>query len=174
MQNTAYLTTIDTLNKVIDSCTTDHHIQAASKMLNTFQKVWVDTTTKRSIFGIRNSDYMALHYRLTEQCSALKGMPLSFVYSARIRNLYEQALSLYTNSIENSGELDYSYEDYSHLRDELEEVEVGFFKDTVMASDSSYSEMLREEGFTMTEEIAYITLSRRIDSINDTLKTKTA
>lgn len=83
----------------------------------------------------------------------------------RIDLLYQKALFLHSNYIANEGDLDYADKEYGWLCDELEDVEVGFFKDD--GADSSYAEKLREKNYELTEEEAINILEHRIESIED-------
>jgi len=80
--------------------------------------------------------------------------------------LYQKASFLHSNYIGNKGlDLDYADKEYGWLCDELEDVEVGFYKDESI--DSGYAERLREENYTLTEEEAINILEHRIESIED-------
>lgn len=59
----------------------------------------------------------------------------------------------------------YSDKEYGYLNDEIEDVEVGYFKTPFDELDSDYSERLREANFTMTKEDAINTLQHRIQNI---------
>lgn len=85
--------------------------------------------------------------------------------SKKVRELYDKAYHLFNNYIGNNGKLDYSDKEYGYLADELEDVEVGYFKDESV--DSDYAKRLRDEGFTMTEQEAIDTLQHRIESIEE-------
>lgn len=85
--------------------------------------------------------------------------------SKKVRELYDKAYHLFNNYIGNNGKLDYSDKEYGYLVDELEDVEVGYFKDESV--DSDYAKRLRDEGFTMTEQEAIDTLQHRIESIEE-------
>lgn len=82
-----------------------------------------------------------------------------------IELLYNKALYLHSNYIGNLGNLDYADKEYGWLSDELEDVEIGFFKDDSI--DSDYAERLRKQKFTLTEEEAIDILTHRIESIEE-------
>ena len=89
----------------------------------------------------------------------------TMAHSQKVRELYDKAYHLFNNYIGNKGKLDYSDKQYGYLVDELEDVEVGYFKDESV--DSEYAERLRDKGFTMTEQEAIDTLQHRIESIEE-------
>lgn len=81
-----------------------------------------------------------------------------------IDTLYKKASFLHSNYIGNSGlDLNYSDKEYGWLCDELEDVEVGFYKDKSV--DSSYAETLRKKNFKLAEQDAIDILQHRIESI---------
>ena len=83
-----------------------------------------------------------------------------------VRELWHEALELHNNYYGNEGKLQYSDKEYGYLSDELEEVEVGYFK---VPGDSDYAEELLAEGFNMSAQEAYDVLKHRISSIREEL-----
>ena len=79
--------------------------------------------------------------------------------------LLTEAFDLLDAHINNGGPLDYSDKKYGYLNDEVEDVQVGYFKDDDL--DSSYAEELREEGFEMDLQDAIDTLEHRLSSISE-------
>jgi len=80
--------------------------------------------------------------------------------------LLTEAFDLLDSHVNNGGLLDYSQDEYEYLNDEVEEVQVGYFKEV----DSSYAEELREEGFEMDLQEAIDTLEHRLSSIDEGMK----
>jgi hypothetical protein len=97
-----------------------------------------------------------------------KGGKAGSITKADVQKKMDEANKLFQGHISNDGTLDYSEKEYGYLNDEIEDVQVGFFKDEDL--DSDYAERLREEGFELTAEEAYNILSHRIDSINEELE----
>jgi len=86
-----------------------------------------------------------------------------------VQDYLDRAFELFEAYIGNEGTLDYPDKEYGWLSDEIEDVQVGYFKEGYDVVDSDYAERLREKNFTMTEEQAIATLSHRIDSITEYL-----
>ena len=87
----------------------------------------------------------------------------------KIDVLFLKAMYLFSNYIGNDGDLDYPEKQYSWLCDEIEDVQVGYYKDEDVNSD--YANNLRKEEYTLTEKEAIILLENRIESIEDCFKT---
>ncbi len=118
---------------------------------------------KESILATENQ-YADLKKELEE----LVGYNLLFIQeSKRVYQLLEVAFLLFNGYNGNEGTLDYSDKEYGYLSDEIEDVEVGFFRRAV---DSDYAGRLYDEGYTITEQEAVNTLIHRIDSIIDEIK----
>jgi len=115
------------------------------------------------------------HYELTDD-ENLDNVETVMAKGGRTKDevkvLYDKADELFNSHISNGGKLDYSEKEYGYLADELEDVEVGYFKDKVV--DSDYANRLREEGFTLTKQQAIDILSHRIESIKEELGSKMA
>lgn len=79
--------------------------------------------------------------------------------------LFQKANYLHSNYIGNEGELDYPDKQYGYLCDEIEDVEIGFYKDDSV--DSDYAERLRKESFSLTEIEACNILYHRVTEIED-------
>lgn len=88
---------------------------------------------------------------------------------AIIDGLMKKANYLFENCISNGGTLDYSDKEYGYLIDEIEDVEVGYYKKTSAEVDSTHAEELRAENFSMTADDAITTLTHRIESIEEEL-----
>lgn len=84
----------------------------------------------------------------------------------RLKALYHEANGLWMKHFNAGGTADYSDKNFGQLLDDLERVETGYFK---FEPDSEFSQQLWDEGFTMTEEEAFITLSHRVSSIKKEL-----
>ena len=85
-----------------------------------------------------------------------------------LENLLTEAFELLDAHINNGGILDYSDKEYGYLNDEVEDVQVGYFKDEDL--DSSYAERLREEGFELSLDEAIDILEHRLSSIDEEMK----
>ena len=86
--------------------------------------------------------------------------------STKVDSLYKKALALHNAYVANEGNLSYSDKDYGYLSDDLDYVEVGWYKN---APDGSLQEELDQDNFKMTEDDAITTLSHRIESIYEDL-----
>lgn len=82
-----------------------------------------------------------------------------------IKILLEKANYLHSNYIGNEGSLDYPNKQYGYLCDDIEDVEVGFYKDESL--DSDYAERLRVKNYSINELEAIGILAHRINEIED-------
>jgi hypothetical protein len=87
-----------------------------------------------------------------------------------LQKLLDKSLEYHNGYIRNNGKLEYSERNYGYLCHEIEDVQVGYLKLPFNEVDSDYSEELRKDNFTLTEEEATVMLTHRIDVINEELK----
>lgn len=89
------------------------------------------------------------------------------VSSDPVKPLYDKAVKLFNDHINNGGKSDYSEKEYNYLSDLLDEVDIGYFK---KSPDGTHQEELEENGFTLTSKEAKSYLENRISSIEAELK----
>jgi len=135
-----------------------------------FQKIMKATTDPNSKEYKREMELEQLAIRSTQappkpKRSMADGGMTDSKKEEWVKALYEEANDVFNAHINNGGDMEYSEKEYGYLQDELENVEVGYFKDDSV--DSDYAEELREQGFTMNLQEAIDTLEHRLDSIDE-------
>lgn len=82
--------------------------------------------------------------------------------SKAVDKLYKEAEKLLQSHVNMDGKLEYSEKEYGYLSDDLDHVDIGYYK---KKPDGTYQEELSEDGYKLTEKEAVKMLTHRIKSI---------